>query len=365
MISVAFDSQIFGFQRTGGVSRYIVELARHLGSLQDVQASILAPLHMNEHLATAVDVPQQGLHVPGLRHGLRTIADRAACDLMLSLTRPDVLHATYYMRRSRPRSCRRLVLTVHDMMHERFPDYFSPDDRTASFKRAALRCADHVVCISECTRRDLLQLTDFPVDQTSVVHHGALEPLAGELPVAAHGSPYLLFVGQRHGYKNFQNLMRAFAAIRVRHPDLRLIAFGGAPFFESERAELRQLSLDETAVVHLSGPDETLSALYRAAHAFVYPSLYEGFGMPLLEAMSHGCPVLCSDTSAMPEVAGDAAAYFAPSDVDSITAAISVVLEDGVLRRALIARGYTRAAGFTWDLTAERTRDVYAAVADR
>lgn len=365
-MNILFDGQVFGLQRYGGISRYVVELTTALAELADVRVGIVAPLHINSLLASSSEtISFPSWFVPKWRQSIRRTLDVLMTEPQLALRRCDVLHATYYLRHRRPYGASRLVVTVHDMIHELFPDSFRPDDPTRELKRTAVLAADHVICVSENTRQDLCRLLRVPFDRTSVVHHGvaaldySVETGPSRLP---GGLPYLLFVGVRGGYKNFSTLLRAVAGSQALRSRFRIVAFGGGSMTTGEREEIVSLGLSDGAVLHVVGDDAALTAMYRSAACFVCPSRYEGFGMPLLEAMAASCPVVCASASSLPEVAGPAAEYFdvSASDADlALAAAIEHVVDDSARHAALVGLGRTRAATFTWRQTALRTLHSY------
>lgn len=361
---VGFDYQIFAEQEFGGISRYFCALATELAKQPGVKARILAPLHVNAYLRTgAAADAAMGCYVRRLPKTGRLIraASASLFGPMSRALRPDIIHETYYA--ARPTSGLRVprVLTVYDMIHERFPENFPAGDTVAVRKAAAVRRADHVFCISENTKRDLLEIHGLPEDRVSVIYLGCdAVPEAGpRVQDLVGGGPYLLYVGARAGYKNFAGLLHAYAASTWLKGNFRLVCFGGGELTPAECLTLRELGIPESCVVHLGGGDDRLATLYRNAAAFVYPSLYEGFGIPPLEAMSVGCPVICSQTSSIPEVVGDAGEYFEPRQVESIRAAIEHVLQSPTRRLALVERGRARQKQFSWERCARETLDVY------
>ncbi|MEN9630293.1 MAG: hypothetical protein RJA10_3521 [Pseudomonadota bacterium] len=363
-MKVVFDSQIFELQRHGGISRYVTELALAMARLPEVQARVLAPLHVNALLAGS-GAPTAGpaACVPGWPARLRQPLAAAWSAAWLALGPPDVLHATYYGRHRRPRGAGRLVLTVHDMIHERFPGDFGPHDDTAACKRAAVAAADHVICVSDSTRRDLCQLYGLAPERISVVPHGVrpLPAVQGPPPLPP-GAPYLLHVGARGGYKNFSLLLRALAASAPLRTALRVVAFGGGPWTAAERELITRAGLGDGQVLQMAGDDALLSTLYRHAACLVYPSRYEGFGMPLLEAMALNCPVVSASGSALPEAAGPAATYFDTESADApaqLAAAIERATGDPARRAELQRLGAERAAAFTWERAARQTLQAY------
>jgi glycosyltransferase involved in cell wall biosynthesis len=366
---VSFDTQIFCAQKVGGISRYFSSLANQMSLMPDVQPSIVAPLHINAYLER---LP------PGLVHGrcmrgagrassLMRVASILACSLVQYVARPDIVHRTYYYPVPRAARGVRTVITVYDMIHEKFPQDFSSRDPIRLWKAKAVSRADHVICISQQTRRDLLSALDIREDRVSVVYlsHDSLQELLSDEPVAAFRHrllgadvPYLLYVGSRTPYKNFTGLLAAYAASPWLRDNLHLLCFGGGPFSAEEQALLAQAGV--LAKVHqVDGTDALLANCYRRAALFVYPSLYEGFGLPPLEAMSLGCAVACSDTSSIPEVVGDAAVTFDPRDTGAIRFALERVLGSADLLAGLVARGAIRCKLFSWKRCAQETVELY------
>jgi glycosyltransferase involved in cell wall biosynthesis len=364
-VQLVFDHQVFSFQQHGGVSRYFCEVAERLAGYDGCDVTVLAPMYVNAYLARLPPSMVAGRHVPPIRYSkrLRVLLNGALARGWLAGARPDVVHETYFSRfpvAPRRAAC---VVTVFDMIHERFPQYFSPRDTTSARKAAAVRRADRVICISENTRRDLLEHVRVDPAIVSVVHlAGAPVPALRPTRPVVDG-PDVLYVGPRGAYKNFEGLLRAFAGSPGLRTGVRVVAFGGGPLSAAERALARTLGLDEGAVVQISGDDAALDAAYTFAAAFVYPSRYEGFGIPPLEAMARGCPVVCGANSSLPEVVGDAAELCDAEDPASIAAAIERVVGSPAHADELRARGRSRATQFTWDRCARASYDVYRAAA--
>jgi glycosyltransferase involved in cell wall biosynthesis len=360
MIKVIYDHQIFGLQQYGGISRYFFELARRVGKYEGFSASILAPLHINRYLE------EGGLHVKGIRipaipktRRFISIANQCVSSGLVRAAKPDLIHETYFQRKARSNQRCPVVVTVYDMIHEKFRSEFSHDS-TSDAKRAAVARADRVICISENTRADLINLFGADPGKIKTIHLGfSLTRQADPATLPSYPRPYLLYVGQRSGYKNFRALLSAYAEASRINKDFDLIAFGGEPFSQEEKKAVSNARLDPNRVRRLVGDDSMLGHLYRNAAALVYPSLYEGFGIPPLEAMSFGCPVICSNTSSIPEVVGDGGLYFNPATVESLIEAMERLLNSEELRLQLIARGTRRVANFSYDRCASETVAVY------
>ena len=244
------------------------------------------------------------------------------------------------------------VVTIHDLAFETHPEDFS---RRTGWKYRTLapraaRSAERVICVSEFTRDDVCRRYRVERDKTRVVHSAPALPLGDKTPPAG---PYLLAVGDLRRKKNFARLAEAFRSLHGQGLPHRLVIAG---VDAGEGARVRAAAGD--APLELTGylPDDDLDALMRGAELLVHPSLYEGFGFVVVEAMARGVPVACARATALPEIAGDAAVYFDPLDPDSIAGAIEAALRD---RGRLAEAGRRRAAGFSWPATAERTAAVY------
>jgi len=377
-MKIAYDSQIFCAQEYGGVSRYFCEIAPRIAKTPGVQVSITAPMHVNAYLAHVPPGIASGFRAPNTdrfqtnrgvnypRLALRGLGLLMG-DWMLRAMKPDIVHETYFSPyRLGARRARR-VLTIHDMIHEKFASSFPHADKTARYKALAAERADHVICISDSTRSDAIEILGIAPEKTSVIYLGFdLMNTAGayvEERIFSGRKPFLLYVGNRGGYKNFVRLLEAYATSPQLKAGYDLICFGGGKFLANELETMRKLGLDSGQVAQLGGADQLLAKLYEHASAFVFPSLYEGFGIPPLEAMSHDCPVVCSNTSSIPEVVGDAGEYFDPANTESIRVAIERVVTSDCNRQLLISKGRERLKKFSWDRCAIETLDIYRKLA--
>jgi len=359
---IAFDQQIFFLQEYGGISRYICCLASHLSKITGVEAKIFAPFHVNAHLPNVASDIRRGVKVKVLPKTtrIRNATSSFMARLLIRAFRPDIVHETYYSDLAfAPKGARR-VITAYDMIHERFSGMCLENDPTTYWKKKSFARADHIICISERTRRDLLELFDVPAEKVTVVYLG-FDPfdLGTNTGNKLQNSPYILYVGPRGGYKNFNNFMRAYTSSEWLQNNFRILCFGGGAFTLEEKELFAINGINESHIRQIGGDDSVLADCYRNAAVFVYSSLYEGFGIPPLEAMSLGCPVVCSNTSSIPEVVGDAGEYFFPTDIDSIRSSVEKVLQNSEYRADLIAKGYDRCKVFTWEKCAAETLVVY------
>lgn len=360
---IAYDYQIFCMQKRGGISRYVTRLAGQL--MLSHQVRIFAPFHQNVHLR---DLPEgivrgQGLMgYPTKTSRLFYFVNRQLGDLEMRRWKPDLVHETYYSSTSTSSGKTPKVLTVYDMIHEIIPDSFSKDESHSRLKRKAVERADHVICISKNTRDDLIRLFNIPPEKVSYVHLGfekfPCDSQQSEI-VAPDNRPFLLYVGGRGGYKNFEHFLRSVAQSPRLMGNVGIIAFGGGTIINSEAVLINSLGFKAGQVTQISGNDSLLGAYYERAAAFVYPSLYEGFGLPPLEAMAHNCPVISSNTSSMPEVIGDAAEYFDPNIIEQMTGAIERVVYSSERGHELVDKGTKRLKSFSWKKCAMETAAIY------
>lgn len=360
-LSIVYDYQAFANQRAGGVSRYFYELIRHSLQLEGVSVRVLAGCHRNlylreapaawRHMVTGIPLPD---HVPV--HPAVSALNRVFFACARRAIRPDLYHLTYF-NWLQPHWNVRRVVTVFDMTHEIFPAYHEHGrDPTACRKRYAVQHARGVICISEQTRRDLLERVNVPEDRVRVIHLATDIDRVPSAPLSVT-RPYFLYVGNRGRYKNFPAVLGALAASRALD-SFDLQCFGGEPVSESERRQMEVMRLSGR-VTFRTGPDQLLAALYRQAVALVYPSRYEGFGLPPLEAMKLGCPALVGRCGAVEEVVGEAGLYFDPLQPEEIRERMERVAADAALRRALAEKGFLRARLFDWMKCARETVDFY------
>ena len=363
-MKILYDHQIFSRQQYGGISRYFHEISNRIPALEGDKVAVFAPLHVNEYGDASNASRPSGIlagKFPGTTVALG-IANTVAGNLLVRWRKDvSIFHETYYATTSYAPASAKRVITVYDMIHEIFPDSFSKADMTCRIKRRAVRRADHVICISESTRRDLVRLMGIPEEKTSVVYlgHSLTGPRVSAPAVPGPEHPFLLYVGKRGGYKNFKGLLAAYADSAVLRGEFNLVCFGGGKLTPGELSEMKDLGLKPGKVMCASGDDAVLAGLYVSAAALVYPSLYEGFGIPPLEAMAHGCPVVCSNLSSLPEVVGDAARMFDPGDQDSLREAIEQVVCSGEVSERLILRGKEHIKHFSWDKCARETLGEY------
>jgi len=357
-VRVAFDEQIFALQAYGGISRMFAELAKQFYADPELGIELLplnAPV-INRYLLdddlvrTRMAVRDAGTEYSALLRYIARIQPRPG---------NDIVHNTFYLPHGLAAypGARRIV-TVHDMIPELMPQTRRRLD-FLTLKRRYVRHADHVICVSESTKRDLLEVYGPIEAPISVVHHG-VDPMFRpdrdphpELPLR-----YILFVGNRNQYKDASVLMRAFAQAARHERDIVLLFVGGGEFTADERRLLSALGI-ATRTVQASLADRLMPAAYSNALMCIFPSRFEGFGLPALEAMACGTPTVLARATSLPEVGGTAASYFEPGNADELTVMMEKLLGDESLRDDRREAGIERAALFTWGKAAAETADVY------
>ena len=374
-MKIAFDHQAFTLQKTGGISRYFCRLADRLSQLNDesfsnVNVGIFAPVYRNQYLRQVPHSIVHGYAINDYPRKTATVcvnANRLIAKHLIKKWQPDILHETYFSSKAiAPKGCP-VVLTVFDMISELelVAKGYLKNDLTKSDKYQSVMRADHIICISESTRQDLIDLFEITADKVSVVHLASDPVVQIETDIAHEKNqrPYLLYVGLRDGYKNFNRLLTAISSSPKIKKEFDLVAFGGGAFNSDEKSLIHGLGYDVGQVRQVSGGDDVLNSLYKQAAALVYPSTYEGFGLPPLEAMSHRCPVISSMASSMPEIIGKAGEYFDPYSIASMAAAIEAVVFSSTRTQELIKLGKAREKNFTWERCAKETLGIYRKVA--
>lgn len=366
---ILYEGAIFQILRCGGVARCFSELIRHLPA--ECQPVVMGPVEdppdLEHPRLDYVGVPTE----PTLSILRKLTRERMQRQIgrAFHAQSADLEHWTYYnglCRRPIERSERPLVVTVLDFVHEAFPD-LDPSGNHVALKYEAIRRADHLVCISQATHDELCQRFPEAAAKASVIPLGTslADVSAAPLPESLVGKPYVLFVGRRNSYKNFRVVWEAWKRLRGHLPSDATLAVAGPPMKRREAAELEWI--DDGSVQrfdHVS--DGVLKSLYENCRAFIFPSMAEGFGLPSLEAMASGAPVMASDLAVMREVVGNCGYYFDPTDIRMVAELVEAAVTDTLPGRdAIVAAGKRRAEQFSWRATAEQTAAVYRRVTEQ
>ena len=366
-------------QRKAGLGTYAQRLAEHLLAVdrENVYSAFHYGRTVKEPLRQPLDALPRRVVPWDARPWRLGVAARHFLGLNMDRTFPDVdiFHATEHLLP--PLRGARTVFTFHDAIYALFPQYHLPMNRLflGSMMPRFLRRADAIVTVSECSKRDAVRLYGIDPARIRVIYDGVdarFQPVTDPARLAqvraryALPERYVLYVGTIEPRKNLTTLLEAFSATYNRQSAIGnwQLVIGGKKgwLYESFFARLRELGLEDEVVLPGYIADEDLPAVYSAASVFVFPSLYEGFGLPPLEAMACGTPVVCSNASSLPEVCGEAALLVSPTDVPALVQAMVRGLSDEPLRATLRARGLVQAAKFSWERTARETLAVYREV---
>lgn len=349
-------------QKYGGVTRYYYELIKQLEQRQDIKVDIHCAFNINSYFAEyfgkkEVDIP----HISRISKPINKY---------MSIHKwgqgGDIIHPTFYDPYILKRKDAPIVITVYDMIHELLPDCTGNNIKMIEKKCKMIHAADHIIAISQSTKDDLLRIyPEIDDEKVTVIHIGCnmneIE-VDREFDQEVKMFKYVLYVGSRVGYKNFDNFIESIRPLLKKNRELQLFCAGGGGFTEYEKRLIGDL---EGQVKQISVNDKRLKSLYKYARCFVFPSLYEGFGIPTLEAFVNECPAIISNSSSMPEVGGDAALYINPNDILDIREKIEMVIDDDKIRKDMIKKGKEQLEKFSWQKISDQTLKCYRNVLER
>ena len=365
MLKILYDHQCYTFQDYGGISRYYTELIRHLKQNNLVQPEVAIKYSNNQYLNSLKEIGTKPFLSNFQFKGKKLLLDvlnRSISAKIISMGNFDIFHPTYFnpyflnSLKNKP-----FIITIHDMTHELFPDKVNKWDKTSDYKRLLVNKAKKIICVSNNTKNDLIKFYQAEEKKIKVIYHGNALNYERDLQFESSlklPEKYVLYVGSRKYYKNFVFMIKALADLISDRNDLKLICAGGGKFSKYEIKLLTELKIINR-VIQLNVNDKILGALYSNALCFIFPSMYEGFGIPILEAFSCGCPVVCSKSSSLPEIGGNAAEYFDPNDFQSIRKAVEIILTDKEKREKIISLGFQRLKKFNWENSSLKTFELY------
>ncbi len=380
---ILYDSQAFDMQTHGGVSRCFTELYLHRPKELDIEIPVI---ETNNTYLNNIGYPYMGYTFDNFMHKGHGMLKKMLYKLTYNFKygyyskwdrRPllnkyesikllqegdfDVFHPTFFDPYFLPYIGQKpFVLTVHDMITELYPQYYPADEPQRNNKKRLIPLATHIVAVSENTKRDIMRFFDIPEDRISVVYHGVDNtPYIPTLNSNKYGE-YILYVGERHWYKNFINFVRYVTPIMKRHKEIKIVCTG-KPFSYEEEVLLDFIGMrDRFVQIYVKSNQEFLD-LYHNAITFVYPSEYEGFGIPILEAYKADCPVMLNRASCFPEIAGDAAVYFnmdnAASDFEEQFENLYHLNSND--REDLLRKQRQQLSKYTWGNSALQLADIY------
>ncbi|MBD0726563.1 glycosyl transferase family 1 [Flavobacterium sp. L1I52] len=376
-MKILVHPQTFNLQKYGGISRYYTEILSRLSISNSVQIPIYGTSNIYYNESTLLTTKQKLysfyvrlLEVLSIRK-LEKTRKRNDSLLRHQLFKKDfdVFIPTYYdVEFLKYLGSKPFVLTVYDMIYELFPDFFTEQKEVVSTivknKQILIEKASRIIAVSENTKRDILKV--YPnINETKidVVYHGCSIKIS-ESKTVFLPDKYILYVGTRNNYKNFYFMLDAIKDLLYSNKDLKLLCAGGGKFTEEERNYIKNMQL-EPQIMQQDFKEKELGLFYKKAICFVFPSLYEGFGIPVLEAMSCGCPVVLSSHSSFPEVAGEAGVYFEMNDADDLKKKVQSLIQNKLLRDEFSLRGLEQVKKFSWEKAAAECLDVYRKAYDQ
>ncbi len=354
-MKVFFDHSIFTLQKFGGVSNYIVNLVENFS--KKISPSIISMFYKNEYLKecsfadTVFFYNRAGLFI-----NLINKLNKIYFNYKLNLKKPEIIHQTYFNQKNIYSKKSKIVITEYDLIKEKF--YRENFKDQIDYKSKLFQEVDQIICISNNTKKDLEEQYSIQSSKISITHLG-VNKNKDYREKLLNLRPYILFVGERHRYKNFINLIKAYSLSGKLNQNFDLVCFGGGKFSIEEKKLFNDLSIDKNKIHYFQGDRLDLNYFYKNARLFIFPSLYEGFGLPLLEAMNMQCPVLCSDTSSFFEVANDAALFFDPKSVESIVFKIEDTIFNNQLLKNIVIKGNNNLDKFSWKKCADETERIY------
>ena len=382
-MKILYDSQIFDMQKTGGVSRYFVEIISRLNNFNveyELPLAYSKNVYLQENSLTVLNSSYLNCLYENFLPSMQFRGKRRLWELRnkffykdfltnrqrdiqaLKQQNFDIFHTTYYDTYfldyigEKP-----FVLTIYDMIHEKFPEMLADDIGIIKKKKLVAQKATRIIAISENTKQDIIDILKIPENKIDVVYLGD-SVLEGNLQYSDNQfGKYFLFTGNRHAYKNFYFMLIALSDFLKENPDVKIVCTG-SKFSDWELNLIRDLGLSSQIIHHFFADNNEMYWLYHNAIAFIFPSYYEGFGIPILEAFSAGCPAILADASCFKEVAGDGALYFDFKNKQQLVSCCDKLLKDVSFRKEVIANGKSILKQFSWEKASEETVKIYKSI---
>ncbi len=358
MTNILCNSQFF-HQRFGGVTRYSSCLIEKMIN-DDLNFKICSPIFKNNYLKSINKKYIFGRYFPQYPNFyLIRFINNFVLNLFLNNNKQSTIHFMYDPENFYNFISKKKIITIHDTIHEKLSSIYK--DNFFVKRKKTLESMDKIICVSENTKNDLLNFYNLSADKIEVIYNGSDHLISlGKIKhqEKLKHKPYILYVGNRSKYKNFKLLMEAFSKSEKLLNNFNLTCFGGGKFNNSEIKFLKELNIFDKINL-IFGDDKTLKSCYEGASLFVYPSLYEGFGLSILEAMNEECPTLVSDIPVFREVLGEKGFFFNPQSVDDLIFNMEKILFDNELKKNLVLKGKIISERYSWDLCYKKTIKLY------
>ncbi len=361
-MKILFDYNIFSHQKLGGISRYFLNLHKYINKHPQIYCKIFAPIHLNKFLNTYEKGKGFNFYLknyPKYTRKLINIINLNSSKIYCKNFKPNIIHKTFFNHNFENNFKIKKIITVYDLIHEIYYRDFKKSEGYLP-KKDFLKNVDFIICPSNKTKDDLMHFYNVKPEKIKVIYMGINKfDDVKELEFLKKLKPFLLYVGDRKRYKNFRNLIIALSLKTNILNDFNLICLGGGNFSNTEKELFKKHKIKENKIIQLEGDDNVLFNLYKNAKAFIFPSTYEGLGLPQLEAMSLGCPVISSNHEAIVEAVDNAAELFNPHDPEDIINVIDQTLYSENKLNDLKKRGLERSKLFSLEKCANETLDLY------
>lgn len=349
-MKVLFDHQIFNYV-FGGAAKYFVMLLSHLPRECWECTAIASSSEYIKRKALMKYLPYEFRGQTVLMEYL----NRPYTNCIMRQGQFDVFHQTNFGTYCLKSLGNKPMVTTY---HDSNLSTIDPHPEIVERQRISLERADAVICVSNHTKNDMLRLFHLDEQKVKVIYHGIERP---DMSVLAEQrvvkDDYILYVGRRSAYKNFRKFIEVFSELHLKYPKIKVVCTSNV-FSKEEQMRFKELGIED-CMIHVAADETTMLRLYRDALFFAFPSFYEGFGMPILEAWSCGCPVVLSDASCFPEIAGSGGLFFKPESKEDMLRQFDAVLSDSCLRKKLVLNGYERMKRFSWEKCAEEHIQLY------
>lgn len=358
-MKILFDNEIFGLQKVGGASNYFANLIHGLNNIADV--SFPRVYSNNIYLDNiTTSLPQHKFLLS--KYYYIYLNNKLSLECIKN-NDYDIFHHTYYdgYFLSKLPSTKPLVITIHDMVHEKFPNQFKFSKIITKNKKKLVDRADKIIAISQRTKEDLCDIFGTNESKVDIIYHGTdLGKVKEKHSLSDLPLDYMLFVGVRGGYKNFEWMLKNVAKILIQRNIFLLCV--GSKFTPFESKLIYDFGIQHLVMYKFVLTSVELQEIYNRARLFIYPSLYEGFGMPILEAFASNVPVLLSNCSCFPEIAMNGALYFEANNVDDFSYKVNLLLDDHLLVNDLKKNANLILDKFSWEKTVQNTFELYKSI---
>lgn len=358
-MKILFDYKIFYQQEYGGISNYFFNLGKQLLNLNiDIKFNCL--MYRTKHLTNLPENNFKGFNVsfiPGKLNPLLEKINKKYFEKTYSKSNFSIIHETYYSKHTFGNV--KKILTVYDMINELYPQSNNNSKEISNIKKESINRSDHIICISESCKNDLIKLFKIDPSKITVTHLASDIRVENVLLKNKKYKDFILYVGSRRGYKNFSSLIEVFSKSHYLKNNFKIAVYGGEKFGNKDIDILKKFNFPRDNIWIVNSKKFSLKDMYSNVSLFVYPSMYEGFGLPLVEAMSCGCPIVCSNVGSLEEVGGEGLKYFDINDNSHMSYVIENILKSKEAQEQLIDYGYNRSKKFSWKKCASETLNTY------